>query len=238
MNLKQVSSFLKNKIIFYKSNAEILIVIIVFVSMFHRLLGFFATWYLKKILGGENGGKFDLNFSWIALRLGLDQNQILISQLIWKNPSNFLSTPYFFKIEDISITFDFLSVFRSILMGNKKVSIKIEEIKIGDIKVYIEKTQNKEDGMNIWACFGAKNQEEEKKVKSSITKKMASVVEFTSQATIGVGKKFVKYNPGSLIYKGAYKAGKSLGNQLKASHINSGCGKLFKIHFFRVSFYS
>jgi len=88
-------------------------------------------------------GQFAFHFHWISLRLGLDENNIVIYGLTWRNPTDdFKSSPYVLFIEQICIRFDCWSLIQSI-RWNK--SIRIKEIRIENVNIYIEKCSHKKD---------------------------------------------------------------------------------------------
>ena len=47
--------------------------------------------------------------------------------------------------------------------------IEVGEIKLDSFHVYMERTQNKEDGLNLWAALGIEKNEEVKPTKSYFT---------------------------------------------------------------------
>ena len=63
----------------------------------HRALGYLLGSYLRSFLMTKKGG-FDLSFEWITVRLGLDKNEILISNFVWNNPPKYNKTPFFLKL--------------------------------------------------------------------------------------------------------------------------------------------
>eukprot|EP01036_Dinobryon_divergens_P033438 gene33438-43218_t len=89
----------------------------------------------------------------------LEQSKILIGNFEWKNPSKFKDSPYFLFVKEISISISLLSVVTAYVRGTY---FEVGEIKLDSFHVYMERTQNKEDGLNLWAAIGIEKNEEKK----------------------------------------------------------------------------
>ncbi len=152
-------------------------------STLHRIFGYIAGVVLRQILGTSNtvgNGKFNIHFKYIAFRLGLDKNQIIIADVVWYNTEAYKSTPYFLKIEEISLTFDIISLYKNIMSrpddASKNIPVEItpiimNEIMISGVHIHIEKSANKENsgGLNLWSALGAgDNKQEEKSLQSEL----------------------------------------------------------------------
>jgi hypothetical protein len=82
---------------------HILVSIIVSFAFFHRLLGKLFGFYVRYRLGQKRIGSFLVEVEWIGIRLGFDRNEILIHNVMFKNPPLFTNTPFFVSVEDILI---------------------------------------------------------------------------------------------------------------------------------------
>lgn len=161
--------------------------------------------FLRSKLGCEPSGKFNINIEWISLRFGFEKNQIVLSNFEWKNTPTFKNTPYFIKINEITLSFDIYTIYYAITdPKNEFNSIRIHDISIDTINIYIEKHEGL---LNLWAALGAENANDEKNVKSGVLGSMSAVVETTASTSKKVGKAVIKYNPLSLLMQGAISAG-------------------------------
>ena len=166
--------FLHYQLAIYGSHMRTVIQTVLILSTilatFHRVLGYIVSLYVRNLLGyTRENGKFDINIDWISLRLGWDKNQVVVSGIVWKNVPRFKSTPCFIRINEIALTVSTSFLYRTIMAKGKiEDSVVIDEVVIDTVHVYIEKTNRKEDGLNIWAALGAENPEEEKKVSGGI----------------------------------------------------------------------
>jgi hypothetical protein len=82
---------------------HILVSIIMFFAFFHRLLGKLFGIYVRYRLGRKRIGSFLVEVEWIGIRLGFDRNEILIHNVMFKNPPLFTNTPFFVSVEDVLI---------------------------------------------------------------------------------------------------------------------------------------
>jgi hypothetical protein len=172
---------------------KVFLLLSVILATFHRLLGYLVSLYVRNLLGWtQENGKFDINIDWIALRIGWDKNQILLSGIVWKNPPRFKSTPCFISIKELSLTISSQYVYRALCkQKSAEDSIVIDEVVIDCAHIYIEKTNRKEDGLNLWAAFGAESVEDEKKCSGGLMSFLSSagnmtVGAFSSTAAAGI----------------------------------------------------
>ncbi len=113
-------------------------ILCLYASYLHRIFGFIAGSILREILGTNKtpgNGKFNIHFDYIAFRLGLDCNQIVIANVKWLNTDVFKHTPYFLNIKEIVVSFDIMSVLNIFVFGDKTTPIIIHEIVINSVKV-------------------------------------------------------------------------------------------------------
>ena len=172
---------------------QVALLLTVILATFHRLLGFIVSLYIRNLLGwSKENRKFDINIDWIALRIGWDKNQVLLSGIEWKNPPPFKSTPCFVSIKEVSLTLSNQFLYRALCqLYTADESIVIDEVVIDGVNVYIEKTDKKEEGLNIWAAMGAKSLEDEKKYSGNLMSLLSSAGNMTvgalsSTATVGI----------------------------------------------------
>lgn len=138
-------------------------------AFFHRFLGYVVGLLLNRLLGTE-AGAFQFEIGWIALRLGLDQNEIIITNFVWKNPPRFKVSPFLFKVDQLLLRFSMDTLYKAITKGS---SITVHYLEINRVDFYMEKG-NKGEGLNMWAAFGAESVEQEKSVESFIQKCIAN----------------------------------------------------------------
>lgn len=151
--------------------SQLTLILIVVFLYFHRFLGWATTWYLKSIMGTPSEG-YNMEFSWISLRLGLDESEIVLKNFIWYNTPVFKESPYFVKIKRMCIRFDPASIYPAITRNDP---IQISDIEINGVTAYVERDDK--HGLNIWACMGSADQPpEEKKIESSVVGNVASAM--------------------------------------------------------------
>ena len=111
-------------------------------------------------------GKFAFHFQWISLRLGLDENNIVIYGFTWRNPTeDFKSSPYVLYTEQVCIRFDSWSLIQSMRCNT---SIKIKEIRIENVNICIEKCSHKVDDHDKENGNGSCSRSSNKKANTSM----------------------------------------------------------------------
>jgi hypothetical protein len=89
-----------------KGQLQLLLLLLLLTAFYHRLLGRAAGAFLRHTLGcTPSNGKFCVEIRAISLRLGLDINQIVVSGISWRNPSQY-KKPFFLTIRELSVSFD------------------------------------------------------------------------------------------------------------------------------------
>jgi hypothetical protein len=119
----------------------VLILIIVLLMTYHRILAWTLGFLVRTLMDKHWTGAFNIHIDWIAFRLGLDQNQICIYGVEWKNPKFFTNTPYLLRVGEITIEFAPLSILNAFFRGK---AMKIPEIKLDGITMHIEKATEEE----------------------------------------------------------------------------------------------
>eukprot|EP00597_Dinobryon_sp_UTEXLB2267_P001207 CAMPEP_0170073806 /NCGR_PEP_ID=MMETSP0019_2-20121128/11181_1 /TAXON_ID=98059 /ORGANISM="Dinobryon sp., Strain UTEXLB2267" /LENGTH=490 /DNA_ID=CAMNT_0010283619 /DNA_START=660 /DNA_END=2132 /DNA_ORIENTATION=+ len=204
---------------------------------FHRALGMIVGWYIRVMLGNTaENGKFDIHIGWIGLRLGLDKNQIVISGIVWKNAPRFKSTPCFIYIKEVTLTISTKFIYRVLCALKLRGAVQIDELTVDHLHVYIEKTDRKEDGINLWAALGAENAEQEKKVSGGIMDLLASAGDMTagalsSTANLGINAVTATADVGLKAVSATAKVGMSAVNAgaavgLSAVSVTADAGKM------------
>lgn len=159
--------------------------------------------YLTNLLGTSRGA-FQFQFDWIALRFGLDENELVVSNFVWKNPPRFIrpgdkdSKDYFVRVRKLLVRFSMDTVYRAIVNGD--CAIKIYYAEIDHLMVNIEKGLHGE-GLNLWAALGADNVEQEKSVETSVLHNVVVAMSATATASNEVFNTVLQYNPASVIYR-------------------------------------
>lgn len=215
-----------------------------FLAMAHRVIGYCAATYLSNLLGTPKGA-FQFEIGWIALRLGLDESEIVLSDFMWRNPPRFdegekeADKKQFLTVKRLMIRFHLMTVYEAI-MESKPIKIYLIEIDklemqmkkkrcvVSEEELLLHPERSKKDELNLWAALGADKVEDEKKVEGSV---MASL-----SAAVGAGAKVggdlldavVKYNPASVLYRFATAhAEDNSDSHDQAQHPSSPSGKKF-----------
>jgi len=102
----------------------------------------------------ENTDCWDMHFGWVSYRGFLDLNELRFHDIIWRNPSSFIKTPFLMHIKSVTISFDITTVFAAATMSGP---LKILNIIIDSPEVYIEKADGGEV-LNIFSASGKPNQ--------------------------------------------------------------------------------
>lgn len=131
-----VSIGLHHQLLFLKARLEVLVVIIALWLYTHRVLGYALGLYLRHKLDPAHTGQFAFHFEWIALRLGLDQNMVVVHGAEWRNPGAFRNTPYLLRIDEASVVFDVMSIYSAV---TSNTPIRIKEIRFNTVKLHLEK---------------------------------------------------------------------------------------------------
>lgn len=172
---------------------ELLVVFVVLFIFIHRVLGYLLGVYLRSVCDPDRMGIYAFHFDWVSLRVGLDQNMVVLHGFRWDNPALFKKTPYLLRINEVSLVVDAMSVYGAIVHGK---SIKIPSIRIDQADIFVERyeeahtssslrsrcngsmddlaavtdcmqSSNRQlnDGMlNIFAAIGASNHKQQKEV--------------------------------------------------------------------------
>jgi hypothetical protein len=82
-----------------------------------------------------------------------------VNDFIWHNPPKFKDSPYFAKVSQLRLRFCLYSLIQS-LRYPRAVPVHIHSIEIDGLELFIEKGPRQRDGLNLWACLGAENEEE------------------------------------------------------------------------------
>jgi hypothetical protein len=164
------------------------------------VLAYVAATYLTHLIGTKQGA-FHFQCRCIALRLGLDENDIVIRDFVFKNPPGY-TNPAFVHVSCMTVAFDLYSIYEAVVHGKH---IRIHHVELAGVDVHIEKGSDGA-GLNLWACLGATNDEQAKEVEGSVHKHIAAAVKATADGTVMVVDVVAKYNPASLLYKGLRSA--------------------------------
>jgi hypothetical protein len=127
-------------LILLRARLEVVVIVAALLAYTHRVLGYALGWYLRNKLDPTRSGKFNFHFDWIALRLGLDHNMLVISGVEWRNPPMFKHTPYLLRISEISVVVDAMSVYRAI---KNNEAIRVKEIRFNKVVLHMEKLTSK-----------------------------------------------------------------------------------------------
>jgi hypothetical protein len=115
---------------------ELLVVFVVLFIFIHRVLGYLLGVYLRSICDPDRMGIYAFHFDWVSLRVGLDQNMVVLHGFRWDNPALFKKTPYLLRINEVCLIIDAMSVYGAIIHGK---SIKIPSIRIDQADIFVER---------------------------------------------------------------------------------------------------
>lgn len=210
-----LASALHNQLLFVRARLEVVIIVVALWLYTHRILGYGLGLFLRSKLDPNRSGKFGFHVDWIGLRLGLDQNMVVVHGFEWRNPVVFKNTPYLLRIDEISIIVDALSLYRA-FMQNK--AIRVKEIRFNKVTLYLEKLSGtttatvvdddkavttveesgKEAGrearrpqtlkagvLNLWAAMGATDAQQEVSMLSSVSGQMDSAADGERGSVVG-----------------------------------------------------
>jgi hypothetical protein len=162
-------AFGNSSTLFHNSTIQIVLYFVAFAIMGHRILGYSLGFLIRRLLrkSFENNGKFDIHFGWVSLRGILDRNQIVIHNVVWRNPPEFKNSPFLLHIKELSVSVDPSDIISTI---RDPSSVKIEEIVIDGVEIFIEKSDSSkiENSLNLWSAVGAESKEKENETFKSI----------------------------------------------------------------------
>jgi hypothetical protein len=127
-------------LILLRARLEVVVIVAALLVYTHRVLGYALGWFLRSKLDPTRSGKFNFHVDWIALRLGLDHNMLVLSGVEWRNPPMFKHTPYLLRISEISVVVDAMSVYRAI---KNNEAIRVKEIRFNKVVLHMEKLASK-----------------------------------------------------------------------------------------------
>ena len=111
--------------------------VLVLITISHRIVGYLFGLAVRYKLGTASGA-FQVDFQWIAIRIGFDRSEVVLHNIKWYNPPLFIETPHFCTIEEVVVRFDLLSCLGALLFDRRYVA-KIFFVEIDNAEVYIEK---------------------------------------------------------------------------------------------------
>ena len=134
-----------------------------------------------------NYGQYDIHIGWASYRGFLDKNQVVLSNVVWRNPPQYDKSPYMLRIKELSVSFSIMALYRTIKYG--KV-LSFDQVIIDSVEVYFEKPTSPEvrSSLNFWSAIGVETKDEAHHKLSSffhfvvgkIKSKMAMSLSFTS----------------------------------------------------------
>lgn len=135
----------------------------------HRIFASVVGGLIRMLLRGTytSDGSFDIYCDWISYRGIWDKNELVFSNLVWRNPPEFKKTPFLLACRELKVSFNLFALFQTILYVK---SIKFDEIVIDGLEIYFERnhTETVEDSLNAWHAVGAKDKDAEKTIFKSI----------------------------------------------------------------------
>ena len=112
---------------------------------------------------------FDIHIGWVSYRGFMDHNQLVIHNILWRNPPEFKDTPYLLRIRQLSVSFNPFNLVSFHKNGELK-GLEFGDILIDGFELYFEKA-NTDDAvfsLNVWAAIGASDKDSQKNVLRNI----------------------------------------------------------------------
>ena len=125
---------------------QVLLYALAFAVIAHRLIAYIAGLIIRIVLRNQMSynGKYDIHIGWISYRGILDRCEVVIHNLVWRNPSeHFHRSPYILHVKEVSVsirTADLIAMLRDPYNG----VIKVHQVLIDTVEVFIEKSDSKE----------------------------------------------------------------------------------------------
>ena len=136
---------------------QLLLYVLVFSLLAHRLVAYVAGLAIRIILRNQMSynGKYDIHIGWISYRGIFDRNEVVIHNIVWRNPSElFHRSPYILHVKEVSVsirTADLIALIRD----PYNAVIKVHQVLIDTVEVFIEKSDAKEldQPLNIFCAM-------------------------------------------------------------------------------------
>lgn len=131
----------------------------------HRIAAFTISLGLRLIARCAtcaSSGAFNIHIGWISYRGIFDRNELVISNLIFRNPPQYTKTPFFLLIKEVSVAIDMSSIFSLLVRGEPFV---IEHIIVNGLELFVERSDNPDiPVLNVFAALGAHNRDKERRM--------------------------------------------------------------------------
>lgn len=148
-----------------------MISVLVFTTLSHQLATGLLQLYIRIFLSRSflRNGIYDICIEWVSYRGFINLNQIVIHNLVWRNPATHTKTPYLLYVKELTVSFSLLD-FISFTRSGRLKSLKFGEITIDTIDIFFERadTPCSRNSLNLWAAMGIKNKDAEKTLLKSL----------------------------------------------------------------------
>lgn len=150
------------------SNMMTLIGLLLILLLFsHRLIAYSVCFLIRQVLRSLlcawYEGAFDFDIGWISYRGFFDRNEIVISNIIFRNPPQYSKTPFLLHIKEISVAVDFGSIYGLSVRGDPLV---MDHVIVNGLDLQIERVGSEFEvfdaaSLNILAAFGIRTKQRE-----------------------------------------------------------------------------
>lgn len=115
-------------------------------------------------MGTCSGGTFDFDIGWISYRGPFDRNEIVVSNIIFRNPPEYNKTPFLLHVKEVCIAVDMISVF-SLITGGLKDPLVVDHVVVQGVELFLEKVSDEgASELNLTAALGARNRKKEREM--------------------------------------------------------------------------
>ena len=125
---------------------QVLLYALAFAVIAHRLIAYIAGLIIRIVLRNQMSynGKYDIHIGWIAYRGILDRCEVVIHNIVWRNPSeHFHRSPYILHVKEVSVSIRTADLI-ALLRDPYNAVIKLHQVLIDTVEIFIEKSDSKE----------------------------------------------------------------------------------------------
>ena len=125
---------------------QVLLYALAFAIIAHRLIAYIAGLIIRIVLRNQMSynGKYDIHIGWISYRGILDRCEVVIHNIVWRNPSeHFHRSPYILHIKEVSVSIRTADLI-TLLRDPYNAVIKVHQVLIDTVEIFIEKSDSRE----------------------------------------------------------------------------------------------
>jgi len=164
--------------------------LLLLLAAIHRALGFVGALFLRRWLQNwlcKELDAYDLHVGWLSLRGIFDRQELVIGDLVWRNPRGFTTTPYFLYVREVTLGLSASNIYEFIIY-KKGTALKIEKFVLDSVEIHFESGGTEKYPLNLWGVLGLAKQQQEDGDKSSASIRavlhefMASILDVVGSA--------------------------------------------------------